>query len=371
MGRTVRIKDIDALKTLHRRAIRRRVLKYAAAGGFFIGLSMLSPEVAVRLAIAIGIVLVLRGIGIVRSLRQISKLPTIDDLDHDLAGGLAADQVRELVDGVAAKMNANQAFDLRIVPDRQFQAFTTQAVYKWFFKRKSLLALHEGLLQILSENELKAVVAHEVGHHLAPVFTTPIIGEYWADYFACKYYDPVSMANALIKLDQHSYLFSVYVQRCAYLVTNLVEKKYLSQALHDYIMAHPPTPFFSKRDANRAAKRVVYDYLREHRIPTVKRSVISSALMMIKNRLAGDILNRKKLSKLTFIEWEAFDRRIRNHYLDKYELADLYKVFQEEETTVSRFHFFDINDETHPSTNTRLKFIIENFILVEDASPRR
>ena len=268
-------------------------------------------------------------------------------------------------------MNTRSVFEVKIISDEQFQAWTSKSIFKIFLKNKNVIGIHAGLLRTLSMHELKAVIAHEIGHHLAPKLASSIMEEYWADFYSCKYYDPVAMANALIKIDKNIFLYNVYINRCAYLAKSLLENKFIDKKFGDYVSRNAPVPLESKRAANKSAKKIVHSYISENRIQTNKMNFVKKLFFILNSKLSGEILNRRRLSKLRYINWLSFDSRIRDRYLDKYELIQSYKVIKNRRMTINRFSFFDFKNSTHPNINRRLLFIIENFLLPDDYSYER
>jgi hypothetical protein len=309
--------------------------------------------------------------GLIKGLKAIEGYPSVGEMGAGELGNYTAAEILGLCADTCRKMNVSQQFDIRIVLSRDFQAETTRPLFKWYFRNKHILALHEGLLHSLSKPELKAVIAHEIGHHLAPYDICGIYGEYWADYYACRYGDPVAMANALIKIDQNTYLLNVFAQRCHHLINTRLEAKYIDQDLWNYLVQNCPIPFKSKRAAKRAAKTLVDTYVKDRQIPIKKKSWPKKIWLSLKNLVRDDILNRKKLAGLMFINWTFYDNRIRNDYLDKYELIQMFNVLKNKRMTINRYHFFDTTGATHPNTNRRLLFIIENFLLPDDFSYER
>ncbi len=367
----VQVKGVEDLKRIHRREIKKWIFKFICMFTLSVLFIFLYQINLYFVWGFLSILLLSYLFQVINSIRIISKYPKINDISKDGAGNFSASKIAKLVEDVRIKMNTKCKFDIRIIPDNQCQAFTYKPLYKRFFKNKNILALHFGLLRILSEPELKAVIAHEIGHHLTPSFISNILGEYWADFYACRYYDPVAMANALIKIDQNTFLFNVFIQRCVYLANNLIDEKYINQAFWEYLSKNTPIPFKSKRDANRSAKKLILTYLNQNKIPCAQRNCFSRIVHSLKNKFTGDILNRKKLSKIRYVDWSAFDSRIKDNYLDKYELINLFKVIKNKRMTINRFSFFDIDKTTHPNTNRRLLFIIEKFLLLDDYSYER
>jgi hypothetical protein len=65
------------------------------------------------------------------------------------------------------------------------------------------------------------------------------------------------------------------------------------------------------------------------------------------------------------VDWTTFDNRIKDDYLDRYELLDMYAMLKEKRYTFARVHFKEGQALTHPNTNKRLRFIIEKFLLAD------
>jgi Zn-dependent protease with chaperone function len=294
--------------------------------------------------------------------RRMIQFPLLSETDVTIFGIFNAQDIQKLVREVIKKMKPGLDIETRIVRDKIFQASTTDILYQKRYHCPNTLFIHEGLLHVLSKKELRAIIAHEIGHHMAPKTKLSIIREFWADYYACKYDDPVALVNALIKLDQNSYFLKVFIQRCHHLENYLLNGESKSE-LWQYLLCHVNIPLNSKRDANREAQRLFVDYLKKGGIKIKKASRMKNLLHRMGKNRYGNILDRKALSQKVFIDWTHYDKRIKNYYLDKYELMELYQVLKFKKMTINRFHFRDFAYGSHPSTNRRIVFIIENFFL--------
>lgn len=362
-NREIKVSNIDDLKSAYRKERKTRLVEYIAIVPIAILSYYLFRTTTITILYMLVIHLLIHSFQFVDAIRALKKLPQLNEVPDGRSGNFTPEEIVNHVDDAKRKLNTKREFDIRIIPDLQSQAFTSCERYKRFFKNKNILAFHEGLLRTLSEPELKAIVAHEIGHHLIPSNASNILGEYWADFYACKFINPVAMANALIKLDQNNFLLNVFMQRCVYIANTRMNPKFINEEFWSYMVENATLPFRSKREANKLAKKLVISFEAENNLPKPKRNLISNAYFYIRNKLTGDILDRKKLAEVRYVNWETYDTRIRNNYLDKYELLELLEVIRSKKKTVSRFHFYDIDDATHPNTNRRLVFIIENFLL--------
>lgn len=295
---------------------------------------------------------------------QLSNLPGITENSNQKIGNFYLSEVAEIAEDVTSKMNPSVKMEIKTIQSNDFQMATILERRFLFIKINKYLLIYEGLLYILSKNELKAIIAHETGHHIAPKTKYPLHDEYWSDYYACKYDNPVALANALIKIDQHSYYFNVLLQRCVHLCDLFFVNKFVDYEFWNFILDNVDLPLKSKNDANKKAKQLIHSYCLKKNISPINRNFIQKFFFILKKKRNINILNRKELSKLTYTDWSHYDRRIKNKYLDKYELIDLYNELKNDNTmTISRNHFDDSFCSTHPNTNKRLVFIIENFLL--------
>lgn len=291
-------------------------------------------------------------------------MPDIKENRSKKVGSFLLQEVDEIIDDLAGKINPPVKMDARLIDSVFFQMATTLPSHRIFLKNKNILFIYEGLLHILNRKELKAVIAHEIGHHLAPKTWYSLHKEYWADYYACKYDDPVALANALIKIDQNMYFLYVLIHRCTYLSELRIEKKHRNLKMWEYVLENIELPIKSKRDANKQAKRLILSYMENESILSIRRHFIKRFFFILQRKFKKNSLNRKELAKYTFVEWRLYDKRIQNKYLDKYELLELYQnLKQDQKVTVSRYHYKDSLNETHPNINRRLVFMIENCLL--------
>jgi hypothetical protein len=271
-------------------------------------------------------------------------------------------ELQATVDDVARRMEASPRFTARIIEDMSIAARTTVVPGVSCLKTPYIL-FHDGLLRILSKDELAAVISHEIGHHLVPAGCTGWLAECWADHYACRYGDPVALANALLKIDQNLYLMNVYVRRAAHLAAVRIPVTRRDEALWEFVLANAPLPFASKREARREARKMVNAYIGKLG-PDAGRTFWRRRLAQLRQWALRPVdIHRKQLSTVQYVDWRGFDHRIPNNYLDKYELLDLRPRLEQASNTLSRFHFFDAGGDSHPNTNRRLRFIIDGFLL--------
>jgi len=358
------IRTLSDLKQAHRRQLRlkRRLLGAGAvflvAALFFAGETMLSLAASLLLP---GLFLLLcwgyRRIQLHRFLAGLEE-----GADENTRRTRA--ELQATVDDVARRMGTSPQYTVRLIEDMAIAARTTVPGTTGI--TAPFILLHEGLLRILSKDELAAVIAHEIGHHMVPAGCTGWLAECWADYHACHNGDPVALANALLKIDQNLYLMNVYVRRATHLAAIRIPRTHRDEALWEFILANAPLPFSSKREARREARNMVAAYAGELG-PDSGRPFWRRRLAQLRQWLLRPMdIHRKRLSTVRFVDWRGFDHRIPNNYLDKYELLDLRPSLEAQQTTLSRFHFFDAGCDTHPNTNRRLRFIVDGFLMQQD-----
>ena len=355
------IRTLSDLKQAHLRQVRLRRRLIVAGAVFFLVAAVFAGDafssVAASLILPGLFILMLWGYRRYQLHRFLAGLD--EGADSDVRR--KRDALQATVDDVARRMEASPRFTARIIEDMSIAARTTVPGVSCL--KSPYILFHDGLLRILSKDELAAVISHEIGHHLVPAGCTGWLAECWADHYACRYGDPVALANALLKIDQNLYLMNVYVRRAAHLAAVRIPVTRRDEAFWEFVLANAPLPFASKREARREARRMVDAYL-DTLGPDAGRTFWRRRLAQLRQwALRPMEIHRKRLSTVQYVDWRGFDHRIPNNYLDKYELLDLRPSLENHSSTLSRFHFFDAGGDSHPNTNRRLRFIIDGFLM--------
>ena len=352
------ITTISDLKRKYRQE--RLIIKFRFVALFFLFL-LIGSNAFSKIIIGLGL---LHVIFMMLGLRRLSKIPGIPRDKTARMGNFSFYEIETLVNDVLRKMKFSGQLEIKLLNEKHaYMGTTVFEKQHALFVRKNWLLISEGLLSILSYEELRAVIAHEVGHHLAPKSMNSIVNEYWADYYACKYDNPVALANALLKIDQHEYFLNVFLQRSCHLAETFLGKMPEDKEFGEFLMQHATLPLCSKNDANNQAKQAIELYRRHKALSPLKHHFLSRILFLLKKRMKRNILQRKELAKRRFVHWAQYDTRLIDNYLDKYELLALYyKAKTDPQITLNRAHFLDKPKATHPNTNRRIIFIIENFL---------
>ena len=182
----LKIKTIDNLKSIYRKELIFNFIIYSVLVTLCICFAYMAPLQIIPILSILVISQLFIIFNNLNTLRSNKGALIINDGSRIEIGRFTSEEIIYIVDDICIKMNTQKQFDVRILHDEQFQAWTSKAIFRFFLKNKNIIGIHAGLLRILSKHELKAIIAHEVGHHLSPTLTSGLLREYWADFLACK-----------------------------------------------------------------------------------------------------------------------------------------------------------------------------------------
>lgn len=291
-------------------------------------------------------------------------------------GNFNSEDVHRWIVELCGEMNIRVPVEMVVYDTKYANAFAAKEKFL-FFLSKNRIGIYSNLFHILKEDELRSVIAHELGHYknyrriksLYWIFPPLIFHlfdyfrcqEHLADYYAAKFVSVLSTANALIKLYQRNYLISEISKRLIY-----VQKKF---------NIGPE----GIAEMNQELERILPHNLNEEEsFVSYFEQVVDNYFLKRSSKFEGiakefiqeyDISAKEEAQKLKevyyLLDWRIFDNRIRDNHLDEEELVSFYLYLKGDKKAIMNidYAFADKSLEkftTHASLKDRLIFIIES-----------
>lgn len=290
-------------------------------------------------------------------------------------GNYRVKQIKEWIIQICTELQVLKPVELIIYDSKYANAFASQE--RWFgLMKRSRVALLSNLFSLLNEDELKAILAHEVGHHkhfpnvgiLAQILVPYLMNrpsyrwllEHLSDWYAANTVGVVPTVNALIKIYHRGHLISEinkgleYVQRDFKIgLAGIAE---FQEIANDVI----PDKIRPDEDLEKYIVRVIDKYF-ERRSPKLRGIGKTHVKKYRDETITEPNVGR---SKYKLIDWRTFDARIKDNYLDEDELEDLYLHMKNDEKVCFFLTYIPKHAglekwSSHPPLRERIIFIVE------------
>lgn len=248
----------------------------------------------------------------------------------------------------------------------------------WFFTKSKEIHVLSSMFDILNEDELKAVLCHELAHLksyypqvnpfiqflMLAVFHTNSYRwclEYLADHAAAEIAGVAPTVNALIKTYHRGHLIQEIWKRIEYVRKEFKIGPEGVQEMNAILEKTLPIDLKNETEISPYVERVIDEYF-------VKRSRKFKGIgseYAHKYREANPTCKANILKKYHIINWTVFDNKIRNNYLEEEELEDLYLYLKGNQNARLFFSYIIENEEhekfsSHPPLRERIVFIVES-----------
>jgi hypothetical protein len=297
--------------------------------------------------------------------------------DDKKIGRHTLQQVRIWIDEICTELKVAKPSELLVYESKQANAFASQDRWMGLLLRNRI-GLLTNVFHLLDSQELKAVIAHEIGHHkhypsagLVPQLLIPILTdklnyrcclEHLSDWYAAKTSGIIPTANALIKLYHRGHLMCEISKGLAYVQEDF--KIGLAGIAEFREIADEVIPDRLKPDENldKYMARIIERYF-EKRSSSLK-GVGKSHVEKYRRDKSIKTERRVLRSRHKIIDWRIFDNRIKDNTLDEQELESLYLRLKQNPDIRLFFSYIPKYKElekwlSHPPLRERLIFIME------------
>lgn len=289
-------------------------------------------------------------------------------------------QVHEWIIELCKRMNVKYPKTVSIYDTKQANAFAEKQKY-WIFFTKNNIHLYSNLFHILSEDELKAIIAHELGHfknyrkNISILWIIPPLifflfkyirlQEYLADYYAAKFVGTVPTANALIKIYHRGHMINEVLNRIYFLQQRFNFSNIAILEMNKNLEKLLPHNLKDEKELIPYVEKIIDSYF----------SIRSEKFEGIGKEFGDKYkkAKRKEIKKIRdvydIVDWKAFDNRIKDNFLDEEELSDLYKYLKGNLNARFFISYIFQNKKmerfsSHPSLRDRIIFITETNELI-------
>ena len=290
-------------------------------------------------------------------------------------GNFRLKQVDEWVAEICREIGVSTPAELLVYDSKYANAFASQERWVGLVMRNRVVLL-TNIFHLLNEEELKAIIAHEIGHHqhypdigVLPQILIPWLTdrpsyrwslEHLSDWYAAKIIGVVPTANALIKVHHRGHLMREIGKGLEYVQKDfkigLAGISEFQEIVNDVI----PDKIRPDENLDKYMERVVDKYF-ERRSPKMKGV---GRTHVEKYRRESKTERRVLKSRHKLLDWRIFDARVRDNNLDGQELEVLYLHLKENQNVRFFFSYIMKNSElekwsSHPPLRERITFIVE------------
>lgn len=311
----------------------------------------------------------------------------IDASADQKLGRYSLSEVRSWIEEICRELKVAKPVELLVYESKWANAFASQE--SWFgLLMQNRIGLLTNVFHILDAGELKAVIAHEIGHHkhrprvgLLVQLLIPAISdrpayrqclEYLSDWCAAKVVGVAPAANALIKIYHRGYLIHEISKGLGY-----VQKEFKIglagaaefQEIADAVIPHR---LAAGETLDKYMAQIIDRYFekRSQSFKGVGKSYVGKFRKENSSQLEWALAE----SRHKFIDWRIFDDRIKDNTLDELELENLYLHLKKNQDAELFPNYAKKNKTavkwlSHPPLPERLIFIVEATAPAHQASP--
>ncbi len=299
----------------------------------------------------------------------------IDGSTKERVGKYFVSDVRQWTKEIANRLGISSPVALLVYDTKHANAFARKRRIALAYSRQEITLL-SNLFHILTEDELKTVIAHELGHlqnWRSISLVSDIVGAFWArripyswcleylaDYAAGRVAGVVPTVNALIKLHSRNYLIGELWKRLTFVMGDMKLGIRAISELNDLVEEVLPHSIKGLQDVRDYMKQVVDRYFAK-RVGDIK-GIGEQYARKYKRAKQG---HSRVPQKWHAIDWTAFDTRVRDNYLDEIELEKLYQYLKGHGDAQLFFcgkleTIADKRRHSHPPLRDRIIFLMES-----------